>query len=218
MERQGDEGPPRHRASPSRRAPSPRARRNTPLPFARAVSHPLASLRLVAVGSANPVKVGAARGVLARLAPDVLVEGVAVPSGVPDQPWGDAQTIAGATARARAALAARPGAQLGVGFEGGVVEEAPGGALRTCAWAAVVAPDGRVGVGGSMAMPLPAAVAARLRAGEELGPAIDALTGASGTKQRGGAVAVLTAGLVDRRQAYEALLAYALAPFIAPFG
>jgi non-canonical (house-cleaning) NTP pyrophosphatase len=67
-----------------------------------------------------------------------------------------------------------------------------------------------------MAMPLPAAVAARLRAGEELGHAIDALTGELGTKERGGAVAVLTAGLVDRRQAYEALLAYALAPFLAP--
>jgi non-canonical (house-cleaning) NTP pyrophosphatase len=103
-----------------------------------------------------------------------------------------------------------------VGFEGGVVEEEPGGALRTCAWAAVAAPDGRLGVGGSMAMPLPRAVAARLRAGEELGHAIDALTGELGTKERGGAVAVLTAGLVDRRQAYEALLAYALAPFLAP--
>ena len=58
-------------------------------------------------------------------------------------------------------------------------------------------------------MPLPAAVARRLRDGDELGHAIDALTGESGTKHRGGAVAVLTAGLVDRRQAYEVILAYA---------
>ena len=181
------------------------------------MSHPLAALRLVAVGSTNPVKVAAARAVLDRLAPGVRVEGVAAASGVPDQPWGDAQTVAGARARARAALAAVPGAELGVGFEGGVVEEADG-AMRTCAWAAVAAPDGRSGIGGSLAMPLPDAVAARLRGGEELGHAIDALTGESDTKHRGGAVAVLTAGLVDRRQAYEVLLAYALAPFLAPPG
>jgi inosine/xanthosine triphosphatase len=148
------------------------------------VSHPLAALRLVAVGSTNPVKVAAARAVLDRLAPGVRVEGVAAASGVPDQPWGDAQTVAGARARARAALAAVPGAELGVGFEGGVVEEADG-AMRTCAWAAVAAPDGRSGIGGSLAMPLPDAVAARLRGGEELGHAIDALTGESGTKHRG---------------------------------
>jgi uncharacterized protein (DUF58 family) len=31
-----------------------------------------------------------------------------------------------------------------------------------------------------------------------------------------GAVGFLTAGLVDRRRAYEVLVAYALAPFLAP--
>ena len=179
--------------------------------------HPLASLDLVVVGSSNPVKLAAARAVLGRLAPAVEVRGVAVPSGVPDQPWGDAETIAGATTRARGALAALPGAALGVGFEAGVVDEGEG-RVRSCAWAAVLAPDGRLGVGGSLAMPLPPAVAARLHAGEELGHAIDALTGAQGTKHAGGAVAVLTAGLVDRQGAYELLLAYALARFLAPAG
>ncbi len=71
-------------------------------------------------------------------------------------------------------------------------------------------------LGGSLAMPLPAAVAERLRAGEELGYAMDALLGVTGTKHRGGAVGVLTAGLVDRQQAYEVILTYALAPLLAP--
>ena len=103
-----------------------------------------------------------------------------------------------------------------MGLEGGVVAE-PDGSVRSCAWAAVVrAADGAVGVGGSLAMPLPAAVARRLRAGEELGHAVDALLGTTGIKQRGGAVAVLTAGLIDRQGAYEALVAYALARFLAP--
>ena len=88
----------------------------------------LASMRLIAVGSTNRVKIGAVREVLRSLAPDARVEGVDVPSGVADQPFGDEETIRGAQARARGALAALA-ADLGVGIEGGVVEGA-GGALR----------------------------------------------------------------------------------------
>lgn len=169
-----------------------------------------------AVGSTNPVKLAAARAVLARAFPACAVRAVAAPSGVPDQPWGDDETRRGAAERARAALASLGGAgdALGIGFEGGVVDDA--GALRTCAWAAVATPDGRVHLGGSLAMPLPPPVAARLRAGQELGHAVDDLLGTTGTKHAGGAVGVLTRGLVDRQRAYEVLLTYALAPLLAP--
>ena len=91
-----------------------------------------------------------------------------------------------------------------------------GGAVRTCAWAAVATPDGRVHVGGSLAMPLPRPVADRLRAGQELADAVDDLVGTVGTKHAGGAVGVLTRGLLDRQRAYEVLLTYALAPLLAP--
>jgi len=150
--------------------------------------------------------------VLGRVAPRAAVRGVAVASGVPDQPWGDEETIRGAVARARAALdaLAGDGAALGVGFEGGVVEEGDG-SVRSCAWAAVVAADGTTGVGGSLAMPLPPPVARLLRDGVELGAAIDRLTGATNSKHAGGAVAELTRGLIDRQQAYEVILTYALA-------
>jgi inosine/xanthosine triphosphatase len=169
-----------------------------------------------AVGSTNPVKLAAARAVLARAFPACAVRAVAAPSGVPDQPWGDDETRRGAAERARAALASLGGAgdALGIGFEGGVVDDA--GALRTCAWAAVATPDGRVHLGGSLAMPLPPPVAERLRAGQELGHAVDDLLGTTGTKHAGGAVGVLTRGLVDRQRAYEVLLTYALAPLLAP--
>jgi inosine/xanthosine triphosphatase len=169
------------------------------------------------VGSANPVKLAAARAVLAQAFPGIVVTAVAAPSGVPDQPWGDAETRRGAETRARGALATlgRAPDALGVAFEGGVVEDADG-AVRTCAWAAVATPDGRVHVGGSLAMPLPPALAAALRAGAELGPATDALAGTVNVKHGGGAVGVLTRGLVDRQRAYEVILAYALAPLLAP--
>ncbi len=170
-------------------------------------------IQKVAVGSANPVKLGAARAVLAWAAPDALVEPHPVPSGVPDQPFGDEQTIAGARERARRAREAAA-ADLGVGLEGGVVD-GPGG-MRTCAWCVVVHRDGREGVGGSLAMPLPDAVAAMIRDGEELGHAMDRLVAERGTKHGKGAVGILTAGRIDRQAAYEVLVTYALAPFVKP--
>ena len=91
---------------------------------------------------------------------------------------------------------------------------APDGSLRTCAWAAVVDADGREGVGGSLAMPLPPAVARLLRearAGRRDRPN----RGAAGHRRGVGAVGVLTGGLVDRQRAYEPLVAYALARWLA---
>lgn len=167
----------------------------------------------VVVGSTNPVKVAAVRAVLERAGCSATVEGRAVASGVRDQPFGDAETIRGATQRARAALYAA-GADLGVGLEGGVVDEE--GHMMTCAWAVVVGHDGRVGVGGSLAMPLPDRVAALVRSGVELGHAMDQVSGGHDTKRGAGAVGILTVGLVDRQRAYEALVTYALAPFLAP--
>lgn len=168
----------------------------------------------VAVGSKNPVKVGAVREVIARIWPNARVDAVSVPSGVSDQPLGDDETIRGALARASTAREVF-GAELGVGIEGGVVEEADG-SMRTCAWAAVVGADGAQGVGGSLAMPLPDSVAAMIREGTELGHAMDRLISEHNTKQGQGAVGILTAGLVDRQRAYEVLVTYALAPFLTP--
>lgn len=172
-----------------------------------------APLRAV-VGSRNPVKIAAARAVLERAWPGAVVDGVQVPSDVPDQPWGDDETIRGATTRARLALAAVPEATLGVGIEGGCVE-LPDGSVRTCAWAVAVHRDGTTGTGGSLAMPLPPAVATLLREGVELGHAMDRVSGAHNTKHGAGAVGILTAGLVDRQAAYEVLVTYALAPLLA---
>ncbi len=168
----------------------------------------------VAVGSTNPVKVAAVRAVLARVAPAVTVIGVTVASGVPPQPFGDDETRQGARTRALAALDGTDAA-LAIGLEGGVVP-LPDGGLRTCAWAVAVDRAGREGVGGSLAIPLPAVVAARVRAGEELGAAMDAVARASGTRTGPGAVGILTAGLLDRQRAYEPLVTYALAPWLAP--
>ena len=173
----------------------------------------LPDLQLVAVGSTNPVKVAAARAVMGRVAPRARVEGLEVASTVSDQPWGDAETIRGARARALEACRAL-GADLGIGLEGGVVDEELG--LRTCAWAAVVSSDGREGTGGSLAMPLPPIVADLVRGGLELGAAMDRVARTHDVKRGPGAVGLLTAGLIDRQRAYETLIIYALAPLLVP--
>jgi inosine/xanthosine triphosphatase len=168
-------------------------------------------IRTVAVGSANPVKLAAARAVLESAFAGVVVSAHAVPSGVADQPFGDEETIRGARERARAARLALD-ADVGVGLEGGVVDSPAG--MRTCAWCVVVHRDGREGVGGSLAMPLPDAVAKMIRDGEELGHAMDRFVAETGTKHGKGAVGILTAGRIDRRAAYEVLVTYAMAPFL----
>jgi inosine/xanthosine triphosphatase len=174
----------------------------------------LQTITAIAVGSTNPVKVAAARAVLAPLAPHARISGVAVSSTVADQPFGDEETIRGARARAIAARDAAH-AQLGVGIEGGVVEQADG-SMHTCAWAVIVDAHGRAGVGGSLSMPLPVRVAEMVRDGVELGHAMDRLIGENNTKHGKGAVGILTNGLVDRQRAYEVLVSYAAAPFITP--
>jgi non-canonical (house-cleaning) NTP pyrophosphatase len=119
-------------------------------------------------------------------------------------------------ARARGACRIED-AELGVGIEGGVVAMADG-SVRTCAWAAVVTRDGREGVGGSLAMLLPQDVAALVRSGMELGHAMDRVSGERNVKHGAGAVGILTAGLVSRQEAYEVLVAYALAPLLQRAG
>lgn len=159
------------------------------------------------------MKLAAAAAVIRAYFPDASVAPQVVESGVPDQPFGDDETIAGARTRAKRAREAVD-ADLGVGLEGGVVDGPDG--MRCCAWCVIVHRDGREGVGGSLAMPLPDAVAEMIRGGEELGYAMDRFAKTRGTKHGKGAVGILTAGRIDRQAAYEVLVTYALAPFVVP--
>ncbi|HBY99627.1 MAG TPA: DUF84 domain-containing protein, partial [Chloroflexi bacterium] len=63
---------------------------------------------------------------------------------------------------------------------------------------------------------LPPPVAEALRAGTELGPAMDRLSGLSDSKRQMGAIGLLTNGLSDRRTAYGQLVALAFAPWRRP--
>ncbi|QPV63963.1 inosine/xanthosine triphosphatase [Halosimplex litoreum] len=168
----------------------------------------------VAVGSENPVKAGATERVAGQSFEDgAEVVAVAVDSGVPEQPRGRTETLTGAENRAARALEADPGADYGVGIEGGVatLDERPG--LYLVMWAAVT--DGEtLQRGGGPALRLPDDVAERVRSGEELGPVLDDRLDTERLKERAGAAGVFTGGTIDRESALVHAVAGAFGPFV----
>lgn len=171
--------------------------------------------RIVAVGSTSAAKVEAVRAVVRRAFGDgAEVVAVDVPSGVPEQPLGDGQTLEGAANRARNALAAVPGADLAVGLEGGV-QFLPHGAFNAT-WCVVLARDGRISHARGTLLPLPPKAARRLEAGEPLDRIVDGWAAAGQGKGLGGATGFLTCGLVTRRDSLQHTVAHALAPFLRP--
>ncbi len=120
----------------------------------------------IAIGSTNPVKVGAVANVLRLVYPDAEFITLQVPSGISAQPIGDVETRQGALNRARAALEATE-ADWGAGLEGGIIQTELG--VMTTAWCVFVDRDGRTGVGGGANMLLPEPVVSRILSGVELG-------------------------------------------------
>ena len=167
----------------------------------------------IAVGSTNPVKIAAVRQVAEKVWPQCEVVGVSVPSGVSDMPMSDDECVLGAKNRARGARQTAA-ADLGFGLEGGVAEMADG--LMLVSWVVADHRDGRVGVGGAARIPLPDTIAARVRAGEELGPVMDDIVKESNTKHKSGAAGILTAELVSRTDMFATAVAYSLSKFVVP--
>ena len=127
------------------------------------------------------------------------VQGRDLPSGVPDQPMSDGETLQGALTRARNAQMAAPDAHLWVGIEGGL--QPLGAVLRCFAWVQVLAP-GCAGRSRTATHDLPDEVARLVRAGHELGRANDRVFGRSNSKQAGGSVGLLSGEALTRSEYY----------------
>ncbi len=168
----------------------------------------------IAIGSTNPVKVAAVQTILTKAFPEASFISTAVSSDIPHQPWGEEQTRQGAYNRATNVLT-KTGATFGVGLEGGLMKTSVG--LMTCAWCAIVDAQGKVGYGGGANMLLPPLIADMLENHGELGPTMDALVHEYNTKQKQGAIGILTNGLSNRQSAYEQLVALAAAPFVTGY-
>ncbi len=132
----------------------------------------LAGVQRVRVGSTNPPKLEGVRLALAAYCPNVETVGVAVESGVPEQPRGFAEIQRGA--RNRAAAARESGAcDLAIGYEDGLVELAGAGWLNVGCAALVGAEHTSVGLSSGFAYPL-ACVAPAVERGEDIGSVFDA--------------------------------------------
>ncbi|KAI3550624.1 hypothetical protein CSPX01_01674 [Colletotrichum filicis] len=170
----------------------------------------------IIVASKNPVKVQAAKLGFESALPDATytVRGISVPSGVPDQPLTDEETLRGALNRARNAREVEKDADYWIGLEGGIDMPADQSApIMNFAWIVVISRDGRVGKARTGAYYLPQESAALLRQGMELGHADDLIFGQTNNKQSKGSVGMLTDGVIDRTSYYHHAVILALIPF-----
>ena len=168
----------------------------------------------IVVASKNPVKIEATRSAFAALLPDreIDVVGVAVDSGVSDQPLTDDETRRGARNRATNATTARPTADYCVGLEGGL--EVTDGVLLAFAWIAIQSRSGVISCARSATLPLPDSIRDLIDQGLELGDANDKVFATKNSKQGGGAYGLLTGGLLTRESIYTETAMLALLPFV----
>ncbi|MCJ8167412.1 inosine/xanthosine triphosphatase [Pontibacter sp. E15-1] len=166
----------------------------------------------VVVASLNPVKVQAALEGIRRMFPEESFEAIprSVPSNVAEQPMTDTETLTGAVNRVNNAFDTHPDADFWVGIEGGVA--GMDGELTAFAWV-VVRSGGLVGKARSGTFFLPRAVADLVAQGIELGTADDMVFNRNNSKQAGGAIGILTANALDRKQLYAQAVMLALVPF-----
>jgi inosine/xanthosine triphosphatase len=170
-------------------------------------------MRKVSVGSENPVKIAAVENVIKKIWPDAKVVSVEVPHGASEQPTSDDEAIQGATNRAKLSMQ-ETDADLGIGLEGSTVDTKYG--MFLSGWVVAMDKSGQVGMGCGGRLPLPERIAAEIKKGKELGPMMDELVGEHNTKQKQGAVGILTGNLVPRTAAFENAVIYALTRFVNP--
>lgn len=169
-------------------------------------------MKKIIIASKNPAKIKAVEMAFSKVFPGERFEyvGVNVPSGVPDQPIGEDETLVGAENRVENAKQ-KFGADYWVGLEGGVVYNNT--QLEAFAWMVIRSND-MYGKGRTGSFFLPPKVAELVSEGMELGHADDVVFGQSNSKQKGGAVGLLTNNLLTRTTYYEQALILALIPFI----
>lgn len=173
----------------------------------------MAPPHIIVVGSTNPIKVSAVRAAAtALLGAEVQVENVTVASQVPEQPWGDAQTLNGAAAQARMALAGFGGATIGVGIEAGLVDR-DDGTVESMSWIVAIGSEGTPPLRGQSRT-------ASYLLPDELARSVRTSTLGHVTQENfpdaaasAGTVGPLTNGLLDRVAHYQTAALLALIPF-----
>jgi len=170
----------------------------------------------VLVASTNPVKLNAVKNAFQKLVPDDVFhwQQEAVPSGVSNQPTSDSETLLGAMNRVEFSSQQFPNYDYWVGVEGGIDFDERG---EMCAFAWVVIKSKEyTGKARSGSFYLPPAITEIVKDGKELGEADDIVFGEQNSKQKSGAIGLLTGNLIDRSGLYEHAVILAYVPFLNP--
>jgi inosine/xanthosine triphosphatase len=167
----------------------------------------------VAVASKNPVKAEAVLRGFSSFFHDVKVEKIDVKSGVSNQPVTDEETRKGAYNRAENARNKSLKADFWVGIEGGI--ETGDSGLKAFAWVVVLSQN-KIGEARTTTFQLPVKVAELVGQGYELGHANDIVFSETNSKQKNGAVGLLTQSRVTRTGLYKQAVQLALIPFVNP--
>jgi inosine/xanthosine triphosphatase len=167
----------------------------------------------VIVASKNPVKINCTESAFKKAFSEAIdIEGISVPSDVSDQPMTDAETLLGAKNRAINARNAEPNADYWIGIEGGIHQN-PQGEMHAFAWVYIKSFN-QEGKAKTASFELPKKIAELVNQGVELGIADDMVFDRSNSKQKNGAVGILTNDLIDRANYYEPAVILALIPFL----
>lgn len=167
----------------------------------------------VIVASKNPIKVDCTKKAFSKVFvnQDIKVAGESLPSGVSDQPMSDVETFNGARNRAEKAKIEYSNADFWVGIEGGL--ENINKELHAFAWVYILSNTAK-GYSKTATFVLPQAISNLIAQGIELGEADDIVFKRNNSKQKNGAVGILTHDILDRSSYYEPAVILALIPFI----
>lgn len=172
-------------------------------------------MKKVIVTSLNPVKIEAVKNGFQKIIPELDIEctGMSVPSNVSDQPISDKETLLGAENRVNNAFKLSSNADYFVGIEGGI--EIFENEMQAFAWIVIKSED-KVSKSRTSTFILPKKVTELIKKGNELGVANDIIFKNSNSKQKNGAVGILTNNAIDRTAYYTEAVVLALIPFKNP--
>ncbi len=169
----------------------------------------------IAVSSKNPVKIEAVGLAFKKIFPEREIEilSASVKSGVSNQPMSDKETLQGAINRTEEIYKQFPEIDYAVGIEGGIEFEKE----TTVAFAWVlIRSKNKTSKSKTTTFELPLKITELIKQGYELGEADDMVFKQDNSKQKNGAVGLLTQNVITRKELYTQAVILALIPHINP--
>lgn len=162
----------------------------------------------VRVGSKNPNKIRAVEETISMFYEKYEIEGMAVDSGVSEQPFGE-ETIKGAVNRAKNAIG---DADIGIGIEAGIFER--DGRCFDVQYCAIIDKRGKITIGHGPGFYYPESVIKLVKDGMSISEAMREITGVEDIGYKEGAIGFLTEGKYTRKELTETAVLMAFVPRI----